>query len=40
MVPTICILAAMTLSPKIDSIGHFTGMAVGIVCGLALIYLL
>lgn len=40
MLPTIILLLLMSFSSKIDSIGHFTGMAVGIICGLALIYLL
>lgn len=37
VIPTIAILIFMTTSPKIDSIGHFTGLAVGIICGIALI---
>lgn len=40
MVPTIAILLLMTFSPHIDSIGHFTGMGVGILCGVAVVYLL
>ena len=39
MIPTILILLLMTFSPKIDSIGHFTGMAVGIMCGVVLLYI-
>ena len=37
MAPTFVILALMTTSKKIDSIGHFAGLAVGIICGLAII---
>ena len=37
MVPTIVILVAMTMSKKIDSIGHFTGLLTGIVCGIVLV---
>lgn len=40
MMPTIAILFLMTFSPHIDSIGHFTGMGVGILCGVAVVYLL
>lgn len=38
MMPTIAILLLMTFSPRIDSIGHFTGLATGILCGIAVIY--
>ncbi len=31
--PTLLIMVLMTASKKIDSIGHFTGFAVGLVCG-------
>ncbi|MCR5053698.1 MAG: rhomboid family intramembrane serine protease, partial [Lachnospiraceae bacterium] len=31
--PSLLIMALMTASKKIDSIGHFTGLAVGLVCG-------
>ena len=31
--PTLLIMVLMTASKKIDSIGHFTGLAVGLVCG-------
>lgn len=37
VLPTIVLLVAMTTSKRIDSIGHFTGLMVGIVCGVALI---
>ena len=37
VIPTIVILIAMTTSKKIDSIGHFTGLAVGLICGIVLI---
>ena len=36
VIPTIILLVAMTASKKIDSIGHFTGLAVGLVCGVVL----
>ncbi|WP_029318830.1 rhomboid family intramembrane serine protease [Butyrivibrio sp. AE3004] len=39
MIPTIVVLALMTTSKKIDSIGHFTGLAVGIICGVVLVIL-
>ena len=31
--PSLLIMALMTASKKIDSIGHFTGLAVGLICG-------
>ena len=31
--PTLLIMALMTASKRIDSIGHFTGLIVGLVCG-------
>lgn len=34
MLPTIALLVLMTFSPKIDSIGHFTGLFLGILCGI------
>jgi rhomboid protease GluP len=37
MLPTFAILALMTTSKKIDSIGHFTGLIAGIICGLVLV---
>ena len=37
VIPTIVILVAMTTSKRIDSIGHFTGLAVGLICGIILI---
>ncbi|MCR5343576.1 MAG: rhomboid family intramembrane serine protease [Butyrivibrio sp.] len=37
MIPTIVLLALMTTSKKIDSIGHFTGLIIGIICGIILI---
>ena len=37
LLPTIVLLLAMTTSKRIDSIGHFTGLFVGIVCGLVLV---
>ena len=37
LIPTIGILIFMTTSKKIDSIGHFTGLAVGIICGIVLV---
>ncbi len=37
VLPTIVILVAMTASKRIDSIGHFTGLAVGLICGIVLI---
>ncbi len=37
MIPTIVLLALMTTSKKIDSIGHFTGLVIGIICGIILI---
>ena len=37
VIPTIVILVAMTTSKRIDSIGHFTGLAVGLICGMVLI---
>ena len=40
VLPTIVILVAMTTSKRIDSIGHFTGLAVGLVCGIVLISIL
>ncbi len=35
MIPTIVILLLLTFSPRIDSIGHFTGLVIGILCGMA-----
>ena len=35
--PTIVLLVAMTTSKRIDSIGNFTGLFVGIVCGIVLV---
>lgn len=40
MLPTIIILLLMTFSPKIDSIGHFTGLVIGIIYGIVLVYFL
>ena len=37
LIPTIVLLAAMTTSKKIDSIGHFTGLEAGIICGIVLV---
>ncbi len=37
MIPTIVILVAMTLSPKIDSVGHFTGLLTGLICGIVVV---
>ncbi|WP_022759806.1 rhomboid family intramembrane serine protease [Butyrivibrio sp. AD3002] len=37
MIPTIVILALMTTSKKIDSIGHFTGLLCGILGGIVLV---
>lgn len=37
MIPTIVLLILMTTSKKIDSIGHFTGLFTGILCGIALV---
>lgn len=37
MIPTIVLLAIMTTSKKIDSIGHFCGLITGIVAGLVLV---
>ncbi len=37
LIPTIVLLVAMTTSKKIDSIGHFTGLAAGIICGIVLV---
>lgn len=37
LIPTIILLIAMTASSRIDSIGHFTGLFVGIVCGFVLV---
>lgn len=39
MIPTIVILVAMTMSKRIDSIGHFTGLLTGIICGLVIIHI-
>ena len=33
MLPTFTLLLLMTFSKKIDSIGHFTGLVVGLLCG-------
>lgn len=37
MASTFIILALMTTSKKIDSIGHFAGLVTGIICGLVLV---
>ena len=37
LIPTIVLLVAMTASERIDSIGHFTGLFVGIICGFVLV---
>ena len=37
LIPTIVLLIAMTASKRIDSIGHFTGLLVGIICGFVLV---
>ncbi len=37
LIPTIVLLVAMTASKRIDSIGHFTGLFVGLICGFALV---
>ena len=37
LIPTIILLIAMTASNRIDSIGHFTGLFIGIVCGFVLV---
>ena len=37
MIPTIVLLALMTTSKRIDSIGHFTGLITGILCGIVLV---
>ena len=37
LIPTIILLIAMTTSKRIDSIGHFTGLIVGIICGFVLV---
>ena len=37
MIPTIVLLVAMTMSKRIDSIGHFTGLLTGIICGVVLV---
>ncbi len=37
LIPTIILLIAMTASNRIDSIGHFTGLFVGIICGFVLV---
>ncbi len=36
VLPTLLMLVLMTASKRIDSIGHFSGLAVGIVCGICL----
>lgn len=36
--PTILLLVLMTFSKKIDSIGHFSGLLVGLVCGIILLF--
>ena len=38
MLPTIVLLALMTTSRKIDSIGHFTGLVLGLLCGAGIEY--
>ena len=38
MIPTIILLAFMTTSKRIDSIGHFTGLTMGILCGIVLVW--
>ena len=37
VLPTMAILLLMTASKRIDSIGHFSGLAVGIACGIVLL---
>ncbi len=37
LIPTMILLVAMTASKRIDSIGHFTGLFVGIICGFVLV---
>ncbi len=37
VLPTIVLLVVMTASRKIDSIGHFTGLTVGIIAGIILV---
>jgi rhomboid protease GluP len=37
VLPTMVILVLMTTSKKIDSIGHFTGLLMGLICGGVLI---
>ncbi|MBE5842734.1 MAG: rhomboid family intramembrane serine protease [Butyrivibrio sp.] len=37
VLPTMFLLLVMTASKKIDSIGHFTGLAVGIIAGIILV---
>ncbi|WP_026492986.1 MULTISPECIES: rhomboid family intramembrane serine protease [unclassified Butyrivibrio] len=37
MIPTMVLLALMTTSRKIDSIGHFAGLLVGIICGIVMV---
>ncbi len=39
MLPTFVLLILMTTSKKIDSIGHFTGLFVGLLCGAGIVYL-
>lgn len=36
VIPTIVLLVLMTFSPQIDSIGHFTGLLLGIVFGVVI----
>lgn len=37
VLPTMGILLLMTTSKRIDSVGHFSGLAVGILCGIVLL---
>ena len=37
MLPTFILLALMTTSKRIDSIGHFTGLATGILCSVGIV---
>ncbi|WP_026528145.1 rhomboid family intramembrane serine protease [Butyrivibrio sp. VCD2006] len=38
MAPTLILLALMTTSKRIDSIGHFTGLFLGLICGVGILY--
>lgn len=37
VLPSLLMMVLMTASKKIDSIGHFTGLATGLICGILLI---